>query len=98
MLLRRDLITPTIGGHTWFEKPVLLYWLIMSGYKLLGVTEQAARLGSALAGVLTVVAVVWIGRNVERLSGDVELQGLGVWSGLVTASTVAVIVFSRGAS
>jgi 4-amino-4-deoxy-L-arabinose transferase-like glycosyltransferase len=24
MFLRRDLITPTLGGHTWFEKPALL--------------------------------------------------------------------------
>src|SRR5262245_58644901 len=53
MLQRGDLITPTLGGHTWFEKPVLLYWLMMLGYKLFGFTEQAARLGVAAAGVLT---------------------------------------------
>ena len=29
MLVRRDLITPTLGGHPWFEKPALLYWLMM---------------------------------------------------------------------
>ena len=29
MFLRSDLVTPTLGGHTWFEKPALLYWLMM---------------------------------------------------------------------
>jgi len=98
MLQRGDLITPTLGGHHWFEKPVLLYWLMIGSYKMLGFNEQAARLGPALSGVLTVLAVYWLARNVESLSSDVELRGLSVWSALVTATTLALIVFSRGAS
>ena len=48
MYLRGDLITPTLGGHTWFEKPALLYWMMMGAYGLLGVSETAARLGPAI--------------------------------------------------
>ncbi|MDQ1473545.1 MAG: hypothetical protein QOJ99_5025, partial [Bryobacterales bacterium] len=29
-----DWITPRLWGHPWFEKPVLLYWLIAAGFKL----------------------------------------------------------------
>ncbi|HEY8203327.1 MAG TPA: hypothetical protein VIF81_01245, partial [Pyrinomonadaceae bacterium] len=41
MLARRDLITPTLGGIPWFEKPSLLYWMMMGSYRVLGVTEYA---------------------------------------------------------
>ena len=93
MFQRGDLITPTLGGHTWFEKPPLLYWTIIAGYSLFGVSEWAARLGPALCGLLTIAAVFWIGTRVRR---DDELPEFGQWSAFVTASTLGIIVFSRG--
>jgi len=62
MFARHDFITPTIGGHPWFEKPALLYWLMMASYRLLGVSEYAARLGPALCGLLTGVFIFWLGQ------------------------------------
>jgi hypothetical protein len=59
MFARGDWVTPTLGGHTWFEKPALLYWLMEAAYGLFGVTEFAARLGSALCGALTVLLAGW---------------------------------------
>jgi 4-amino-4-deoxy-L-arabinose transferase-like glycosyltransferase len=98
MFLRHDLITPTLGGHTWFEKPALLYWMMTASFNLFGVTEWAARLGPALSGLLTIAAVFWIGRRVERGAADVALSGLGFWSALVAATTVGILVFSRAVS
>jgi 4-amino-4-deoxy-L-arabinose transferase-like glycosyltransferase len=95
MFLRRDLITPTLGGHTWFEKPVLLYWLMMGGYKVFGVSEWSARVGPALCGVLTVLAVWWISRLLEMKASRAKFSFLCT---LVIASCGGVIVFSRGAS
>ncbi len=43
-----DYVTPRLMGETWFEKPVLMYWLAAAGYAVLGVGEVAARLPSAL--------------------------------------------------
>ncbi|HXC68860.1 MAG TPA: phospholipid carrier-dependent glycosyltransferase, partial [Pyrinomonadaceae bacterium] len=57
MFLSGDLITPRLGGFTWFEKPALLYWMIVAGFKVFGVSEWAARLGPALCGLLTIAAV-----------------------------------------
>ncbi len=88
MFLRGDLVTPTLGGHTWFEKPALLYWMMIAAYKAFGVGEWTARLGPALCGVLTIVAIWRVGREVE----------FGFWSALVTASCLGLIVFSRAAS
>lgn len=98
MYQRADLITPTLGGHTWFEKPALLYWIMMAAFSLLGSTETAARIGPALSGLLTVLAVFWVGRSVVRSSNQTELCGAGAWSALVTASMMGIIVFSRAAS
>jgi 4-amino-4-deoxy-L-arabinose transferase-like glycosyltransferase len=98
MYLGRDLITPTLGGHPWFEKPVLLYWLIIASFSLFGISEWAARLGPAISGLLTIAAVYSLGKRVETTSSDLKLRGLGSTSALITASTAGIMVFSRGAS
>ncbi|HEY3582245.1 MAG TPA: phospholipid carrier-dependent glycosyltransferase, partial [Pyrinomonadaceae bacterium] len=102
MFLRGDLITPTLGGHTWFEKPALPYWLMIASYKLLGVNEWSARLGSAVCGLLTIAAVAFIGRAVERTAAvertTDEASGFDFSSVLVAASSLGLIVFSRAAS
>jgi len=95
MFLRRDFITPTLGGHTWFEKPVLLYWMMMAGYKLFGVSEWSARIGPAIAGLLTIVAIWWISRQIESIS---ERQGFVFLATAVVASMAGLIVFARAAS
>ncbi|HEY3104483.1 MAG TPA: phospholipid carrier-dependent glycosyltransferase [Pyrinomonadaceae bacterium] len=101
MLARRDLITPTLGGIPWFEKPSLLYWMMIASYRVLGVTEYAARLGPALCGLLTAALVFWLGRTVERSAPPTESEvrtNLGEWSALVFLSSLGAIAFSRSAS
>lgn len=106
MLARRDPITPTLGGLPWFEKPPLLYWMIMLSYRVLGVSEYATRLGPAICGLLTGVAVFWIGNtvSVSDASGEDSFtsrgaeRSLGKWSALVWLTSFGAIVFSRGAS
>lgn len=93
MFLSGDLITPRLGGHTWFEKPALLYWMIVASFKVFGVSEWTARLGPALCGLLTILAVWFVGREVEK-----DYSHFGFWSVLATASCLGLIVFSRAAS
>ena len=90
MFVKGDLITPALGGHTWFEKPALLYWLMIGAYKLFGVNEFSARLGPALCGLLTIAAIWRVGRAVD--------QEFSFWSTLVAGSALGLIVFSRAAS
>jgi 4-amino-4-deoxy-L-arabinose transferase-like glycosyltransferase len=94
MLLNGDLITPTLGHHTWFEKPALLYWMIAAAFKVFGVSEWSARIGPALCGLLTIVAVCRVGREIDRE----DPRGFAFWSVVVTASCLGLIVFSRAAS
>ncbi|HEX7957657.1 MAG TPA: phospholipid carrier-dependent glycosyltransferase, partial [Pyrinomonadaceae bacterium] len=97
MFARGDWVTPTLAGHTWFEKPALLYWLTSAAYGLFGVTEFAVRAGSALSGVLTVLLVGWAARRAEFESGE-GLRGLGVTCAAVAASTLGLMVFARASS
>jgi 4-amino-4-deoxy-L-arabinose transferase-like glycosyltransferase len=98
MLLRNDLITPTLGGHLWFEKPALLYWMMMGSFKLFGVSEWSARFPSALSGILTIAAVFCVARKVDRIEGDGPRRDWSFWSSLVLATTLGMIVFSRAAA
>ncbi len=97
MLARGDWVTPTLAGHTWFEKPALLYWLMMAGYSVFGFTEFAARFGVALSGMATVLLVWWVASRVERDAGA-GVRGFGLVCAAVTASSAGLMVFSRGAS
>jgi len=96
MFLRGDLITPTLGGHTWFEKPALLYWLMIAAFKVFGVNEWAARAGPALCGLLTVAAVWRVASAVQRRTD--QATNFSFWSTLVAASSLGLVVFSRAAS
>src|SRR5215204_370276 len=63
MFERGDWVTPTLGGFDWFEKPALLYWLQIASYKIFGVSEFAARFGSALFGLGTVLSLWILGKH-----------------------------------
>ena len=98
MFQRGDWITPTLGGHLWFEKPALLYWMMIAGFKMFGVSEWSARVGPALSGLLTILAVWWVAQRVERSGKDLEQSGLSFWSALAAGTTLGLFVFSRAAS
>ena len=98
MFERGDWITPTLGGFNWFEKPALLYWLEIASYHVFGVTEFAARFGSALFGLGTVISLWILGRHVETTSDELRSNNFANWLGLIAASTVSIIAFAHGAS
>lgn len=97
MFVRGDFVTPTLAGQTWFEKPALLYWMMMSSYAAFSVNEWAARLGPALAGLLTILFVGGLARRVETAAGS-AMHGFGLAGAGVAASSAGFLVFSRGAS
>ena len=99
MFDRGDWITPMLGGFNWFEKPALLYWLQIAAYHIFGVSEFAARVGSALFGLGTIASVWMLGRAVERrLPAEYANCNFANWLALIAASTIGIIAFSRAAS
>lgn len=90
MLARHDWITPTLGGKPWLEKPVLYYWETMLAYSVFGVSDWAARLGSAVDGTAMVIATYLF---LRRFRPGFQLDGA-----LMVASASGVIGFARAAS
>lgn len=52
-----DWLVPHLCGAVFFEKPPLLYWLQALGFAVFGVGEVGARIGTALAGAATPIAL-----------------------------------------
>src|SRR3954447_20528229 len=75
-------VVPTFNYELRSAKPALLYWLQAGCYRLLGVSEAAARLPSALAALLTVLAVYELGRWMFD-------RGTAFLAGLILATCVS---------
>lgn len=105
MFVRRDFVTPTLAGHAWFEKPVLLYWMMMASFGAFGVSEWAARIGPACSALLSILLIYWMARRVE-CAEEVEKQeleksetrGLAVCCAVALATCAGTIVFARAAT
>src|SRR5262245_58714221 len=63
MLAAGDGIVPTFNYRLRSDKPVLLYWLQIAAYRVVGVNELAARLPSALAAALAILALYRLGQQ-----------------------------------
>jgi dolichol-phosphate mannosyltransferase len=67
MLAEGRLFEPVWHGVPYYQKPPLLYWLVMGCYSLFGVHDWAARLVPAMAGLLTVLLTFWWGKRTAGL-------------------------------
>ena len=83
-------VTPILYGHPWLEKPALYYWRAMSSFKEFGVFDWAARLPSA-SGAFFLIVMIFLHMRRFRPGGQLD-------AALITASSVAIIGFARGAS
>lgn len=63
MLQSGDWLSPRIYGEVWFDKPALIYWMLLLSYQLFGVTDFAARLPSTLFSAFSLVLVDWFVRQ-----------------------------------
>lgn len=90
MIDRHDWVTPTLGGSAWLEKPPLYYWQAMIAYSVIGVSDTAARIPSALDATLLIIAVFLFFRRFRH--------GVGVDAALITASSAGIIAYARAAS
>ncbi len=88
MLNRGDWATPYLYGKPQFEKPILIYWLVESSYKMFGVNEKSARLPSAVFGLLGVIAMYLLGKLLFN-------KRAGFLSAIILATNVEYIILSR---
>ncbi len=81
---------PTFNGNLRPDKPILIYWLMSVPVRLLGQTELAVRLPSALGTALTCLLVFFIGRQLWDTR-------TGLWA-MVILATSALMLFEGSAA
>ncbi|MGA2796067.1 MAG: glycosyltransferase family 39 protein [Thermoguttaceae bacterium] len=91
MLQRGDWVVPMFNGHLFPEKPPLMFWLMIAGFEIFGQSEFAARFFSAVLGVGTALVTYHLGRLLFN-------PRVGLWAGLITASSIIFTVSARAAT
>ncbi len=91
MMNRGDLIVPIFNDELRHQKPVLLYWLIISAYQVFGVGEFAARFWSALLAIGTVLGTYVIGRRLLDTRS-------ALLAGVLLATSMMFVVAGRAAT
>ena len=88
MFLRGDFLTPYFNGAPRFEKPILFYWMQAPAFAILGPTETAARLPTALCTLGVLLLTFGIGERLFTLRA-------GYVAALILATTFRFAVWSR---
>jgi 4-amino-4-deoxy-L-arabinose transferase-like glycosyltransferase len=91
MLQDHRWVTPTLEFQPWFEKPPLYYWVTIPFYAAFGMTEAAARLGPVILGLISALAVLWLGTRVWSAAA-------GLMGASILLTTLGYVAFARGAS
>jgi len=89
MLDKHDFIVPRYGDAPWLERPPLPQWISCAICTVIGHCDREwnVRLGSALAGLITVLLTVW-------LAGRLYGRSVGVVSGLILATMYNFLRYS----
>lgn len=81
MLLEGRVLTPVLHHEDYWQKPPLLYWLVMLSYELFGVHDWTARLVPCFASIFCVaITTLWGWRTLGFWSG--------LWSGMILTLSV----------
>ena len=91
MFQRHDWVVPTFNDCLFPDKPPLMYWLMITGFEVFGVSEFATRFWSAVFGVATALLTYHIGRLLFRAE-------VGFWAGLAVSSNIIFAVSARAAT
>ncbi len=67
MLATGDYLVPYFNNEVRYDKPPAIYWLMTLGYRTFGVNEIGARIGSALAGIISCLLVFFIAKSMYNL-------------------------------
>jgi len=85
-----DFLLPRLNGEYRFDKPPLIYWCQVLAYDILGENDFAARLPSVIFAALTGVTTLIFS---SRIFGP----RIGLWSGILFATSLQVFIHSRAA-
>lgn len=88
MVVSGDWITPHYNFEPRLQKPVFFYWLVAGTYRVVGVSEWAARLWSALAGVGLAFLAFDVGRRWVNAP-------VGLLAGVIVGTSFGLVPLAR---
>jgi 4-amino-4-deoxy-L-arabinose transferase-like glycosyltransferase len=88
MVATGDFVTPWFNGRPRFEKPILLYWMQAPFVAVLGPTETAFRLPSALAALASALAIY-------ALCAGLVSPAAGLIAGVCLLTTFRFMLYAR---
>ncbi|HWA99723.1 MAG TPA: glycosyltransferase family 39 protein [Pirellulales bacterium] len=88
MIDRQDWTVPLYNGRLVTDKPPMVYWLMISGIRVFGESEFAARVGFAALAVATSLLTYQIGAKIYN-------RRAGIWAAVAVASNVIFDVSAR---
>ena len=88
---RGDYVVPYFNHKLFPDKPALMYWGMISAYKVFGVNEFAARFWSAVFGLGAVLLTYQLGRRLFS-------PRVGFWAGLILATNLNFGIIARAAT
>jgi 4-amino-4-deoxy-L-arabinose transferase-like glycosyltransferase len=83
-------LVPTFNGKIWFDKPILLYWLMSVPVRILGPTELACRFAGVMGTAATLLLTFFIGK---KLFGEKA----GLWAEAVLGTTLLMLFVGSSA-
>ena len=90
MIQSSNYLVPTFNGDTWFDKPILIYWLMSVPVRLLGASEISCRFPAAVGTTITCLLTFFIGKRLF----DVKV---GLWAEIILATTLLMTVVGSAA-
>ena len=91
MFVRHDFLSTYLNGQPRYDKPILIYWLQALSVSVLGLSEFALRLPSALAATAWVLVIYGFTRKLSD-------NRTALAAAIITATTLEVLVIGKAAT
>jgi 4-amino-4-deoxy-L-arabinose transferase-like glycosyltransferase len=99
MLARGDWVSPWLFDAPRYDKPALIHWLQMVSFSIFGLNSWAARLPSAVAGLIWSATIsVWSAVIVKRIFPSSDISKTALWAAVISGSSLGILAVSRAST
>lgn len=89
MVLSGNWMSPQIYGIYWYDKPIMVYWLLSLSYTVFGFTDFGSRLPAIFCGALSAPLLTYY---VKRITGK---RAASTWAAVMLATSLEFWLISH---
>ena len=83
-------LVPTFNGKVWFDKPIMLYWLMSVPVRVLGPSEIACRFAGVMGTAATLLLTFFIGKKLFDAK-------VALWAEIILGTTLLMLFVGSSA-